>query len=99
VAKAVVGLDCFNQAVELGTLPRPFLSPSVAWQASAVAAAEAHGQSSARVACAELTEGLDGNFVDINASSDPSSVIATSSLDAIKALSDMLPFASFYSLV
>lgn len=81
IDEGVVGVGCFWASVELGTLPRPFLSPSTVQSAAAVAATALHGQPEERV---RHSLPAAGPFVDPAAGAEPEATIATSNCDPFK---------------
>jgi len=85
--KALDASGCFCPAVELGTLPQPFLSPSNANVKAAQQATVLHGQPLKRTAGASGAPlpGGAGPHVDIAASLLPAALVQTSLLGATRA--------------
>lgn len=84
INEKLVGPGCFAASVEMGTLPQPFLSPSVANVEAAAAAAVAHGQAAARVAL-KAKRAHPGPLVEMEESQSDDMLIATSQLDPKRA--------------
>jgi len=85
-----VGKDCFFTAVEMGTLPAPFLSPNGGSSAVATEAAVLHGQASSRVlpvngGFKELSaDSGESRYLDLTRFSHASSLVKTTSMDAMR---------------
>jgi hypothetical protein len=86
IDEKVVGEGCFFSAIEMGTLPAPFLSPNCSNTAAAIEAAVLHGQATSRAV--PVTAGFEevtknGPFMDIASCSADTALVKTTAMDAV----------------